>query len=63
MDVFFSDDDKQEYLDLSSQSVSKHALDFLAWCLMSHHAHFVVVPVPRDRSRARPEQRIVDTRG
>jgi putative transposase len=63
MDVFFSADDKQEYLDLLSQSASKHALDFLAWCLMSNHAHFVVVPVPRDRSRARPEQRIVDTRG
>jgi putative transposase len=44
MDVFFSADDRQEYLDLLSQSASKHALDFLAWCLMSNHAHFVVVP-------------------
>jgi REP-associated tyrosine transposase len=38
MDVFFSPDDKQEYLDLLPQSASKHALDFLAWCLMSNHA-------------------------
>ena len=29
MGVFFSADDRQEYLDLLSQSVSKHALDFL----------------------------------
>ncbi len=44
MDVFFSPEDRQEYLSLLSQSVSKYALDFLAWCLMSNHAHFVVVP-------------------
>jgi len=44
MDVFFSADDRQEYLSLLSRSASRHALDFLAWCLMSNHAHFVVVP-------------------
>ncbi len=44
MDVFFSADDRQEYLALLSQSASKHALDFFAWCLMSNHAHFVVLP-------------------
>lgn len=44
MDVFFSPNDRQEYLSLLSHSASKHALDFLAWCLMSNHAHFVVVP-------------------
>ena len=26
---------------LLSQSVSKHALDFLAWCLMSNHACYM----------------------
>jgi putative transposase len=52
MDVFFSADDRQEYLNLLSQSASKHALDFLAWCLMSNHAHFVVVP-RQERSLAR----------
>jgi len=30
MHVFFSADDRQEYLDLLSQSASKHAFDFLA---------------------------------
>lgn len=44
MDVFFSAADRQEYLSLLSQSALRHALDFLAWCLMSNHAHFVVVP-------------------
>jgi hypothetical protein len=59
---FFSADDRQEYLDLLSQSASKHALDFVPWCLMSHHAHFVVdVPSGEDRSRAGSEQRIADT--
>jgi hypothetical protein len=41
MDVFFSTDDRQEYLDQLSQSASKHALDFLAGCPMSNHAPFV----------------------
>jgi len=44
MDVFFSPEDRQKYLSLLSQSALKHELDFLAWCLMSNHAHFVVVP-------------------
>lgn len=44
MDVFFSDRNREEYLSLLSQFASKQALDFLAWCLMSNHAHFVVVP-------------------
>jgi putative transposase len=44
MDVFFGADDRQEYINLLSQSASKHSLNFLAWCLMSNHAHFVVVP-------------------
>ena len=33
MDVFFPTDDRQEYL-CYLKSASKHALDFLAWCLM-----------------------------
>jgi putative transposase len=52
MDVFFSGDNRQNYLDLLSQSALKHALDFLAWCLMSNHAQFVVVP-HQERSLAR----------
>ena len=44
MDVFFSADDRQKYLALLSHSASKHSSEFFAWCLMSNHAHFVVVP-------------------
>lgn len=52
VDVFFSADDREECLDLLSQSASKHGLGFMAWCLMSNHAHFVVVP-RQERSLAR----------
>ena len=52
MDVFCSADDRQEYLDLLSQSASKYALDFLAGCLMNHHAHFVGLP-RQEKSLAR----------
>jgi len=37
--------------------------DFLAWRVMSNHAHFVGLPRRRDRSRPRSEKRIADTRG
>ena len=44
MDVFFSDDDREQYLSFLSEAASEHASEFLAWCLMSNHVHFVVVP-------------------
>jgi len=44
MDVFFSERDKEHYLASLAESASKHGLEFLAWCLMSNHVHFVVVP-------------------
>jgi hypothetical protein len=50
MDAFFSADDKQEYLDLLSQSASKH------WCLVSNHAPFVVLAVTSDRPLARSRE-------
>ncbi len=51
MDVFFSDRDKEHYLASLVESASKHGLEFLAWCLMSNHVHFVVVP-KQERSLA-----------
>jgi hypothetical protein len=57
-DLFFSADDRQEYLDLLSQSASKHALDFLAGCLMSHHAHFVGCPSGEITRTHVPDKRI-----
>jgi len=62
LDVFFSADHREEYLNLLSQSASKHGLDFLVW-LMSDHARFVVVP-RQERLLARTfGKRIADTRG
>jgi len=49
--MFFCADDRQEYLDLISQSASQPALDFLACCLMSSHACLVVVPGQNHLSR------------
>jgi hypothetical protein len=36
------DDDREEFLDLLSQSASKHALDFLARCLMRSSARILM---------------------
>jgi hypothetical protein len=58
MYVCFSADDRQEYLDLLIPIGFKHALDFLAWCLRSNHAHFVGLPRQESRSRACSEKRI-----
>ena len=44
MEVFFSERDKENYLTSLAESASKHGLEFLAWCLMTNHVHFVVVP-------------------
>ena len=69
MDVFFSAEDRQQYLNLLSQSALSHGLEFLAWCLMSNHAHFVVIPhQPRSLARTfgeahRRYTRMVNFRG
>jgi hypothetical protein len=62
MDVSFSTDDRQEYLDLLSQSVSKHALDFLVSDESSRSLSWSCL-ARRDRSRARSEKRMEDIRG
>jgi len=51
MDVFFCADDRQEYLDLISQSAWQPALYFLACCVMSNRACLVVVPRQNHLSR------------
>jgi hypothetical protein len=40
VDVFFSADDRQEYLGLLSRSASKHVANFFSWCLTCDYAHF-----------------------
>ena len=43
-DVFFSDKDKQAYLDLLELHAKPSGLEFWAYCLMDNHVHLVAVP-------------------
>lgn len=42
--VFFTEDDRSEYLRLLRTYASRHAVEVLAYCLMTNHVHLVVVP-------------------
>ena len=43
-DVFFDDAGRRRYLELVLEYAARHALGVWAWCLMTNHVHFVVVP-------------------
>lgn len=45
--VFFSDDDRAEYLGLLARYPGLEALDILGWCLMTNHVHLLAVPRQR----------------
>ena len=47
-DVFFTDADRQRYLQLLIEYSDKHGLVTLAYCLMTNHVHFVSVPARAD---------------
>jgi len=42
--VFFSDWDRREYLNLLGVYARRHGLAVLAYCLMPNHVHLIVVP-------------------
>jgi REP-associated tyrosine transposase len=42
--VFFTDGDRATYLHWLKDYTGKHAIDVLAYCLMTNHVHLVVVP-------------------
>lgn len=44
MKVFFSDEDREAYVELLAQFAAKHDLRCLGWCLMTNHVHLLVVP-------------------
>jgi putative transposase len=44
-DVFFSDDDRQEYLRLIFEYSVQAGLLILAYCLMTNHLHLVGIPI------------------
>jgi putative transposase len=47
-DVFFSDADKDAYIDLIKNSCSKYGVEIWSYCIMTNHVHFVVVPKKED---------------
>lgn len=46
--VFFSDQDKFDYLSLVKKYGTAHGLTFWAYCLMNNHIHFIVVPETKE---------------
>jgi len=47
-EVFLDDEDRRRYLVLLLEYSEKHALEIWAYCLMTNHVHFVVVPREAD---------------
>ena len=47
-DVFDDAADRELYLRLMREQAERAGLAFLAWCLMSNHVHFIVVPKRTD---------------
>ena len=50
--IFFSDDDRAEYLRLLAASCAATETRCLAWCLMDNHVHLILVPASADGLRA-----------
>lgn len=50
--VFFTDEDRQEYLGLLSRHAAAESLEILGWCLMTNHVHLLAIP-NQDSSLAR----------
>ena len=44
MRIFTDDADRELYLSLLAEQSRLHGVEFLAWCLMTNHVHFVCVP-------------------
>lgn len=42
--VFFSDADRESYLEWLAEYCAVHGVEVLAYCLMSNHVHLVAVP-------------------
>ena len=47
-DVFFSDEDKDYYLKLLKRYAQDHAVEVLAYCLMTNHIHLILKPSTDD---------------
>lgn len=51
-DVFFDDNDRQQYLYWIKEYSVKYSLSIIAYCLMQNHVHFIAIP-ERDDSLAK----------
>lgn len=47
-DVFFTDEDRQAYLDWLKEYAEKYKVDILAYCLMTNHIHLIAVPATEE---------------
>ena len=45
--VFFSDQDRAEYLELLGRHATLEELEIFGWCLMTNHTHLLAVPRQR----------------
>lgn len=43
-DIFFSDEDRNKYLEWLHDYSQRHKVDVLAYCLMTNHVHLILVP-------------------
>jgi putative transposase len=44
MDIFHANEDRHQYLQFIKEEAGRCDMDILAWCLMTNHVHFIVVP-------------------
>lgn len=49
--VFFSDEDRRDYLSLVGEACAVSGTACLAWCLMDNHVHLILVPQNEDGLR------------
>lgn len=48
MDVFAHDEQRWAYLQFLAEEARRAGVQFLSWCLMTNHVHFVVIPEKAD---------------
>ncbi|MFC2082520.1 transposase [Candidatus Bipolaricaulota bacterium] len=44
MDVFFSAEDREEYIHQLHEQGERFGVRYLAWCLMTNHVHLIAIP-------------------
>ncbi len=47
-DVFFSDNDRKQYLEWLKEYCKEYKVEILAYCLMTNHIHLIAVPTTED---------------